>query len=91
MTTYTVTYCDAKGGSEVSTFVEAAGVERDPHWVTFYAETTDTEQNVDGTFCPNCTPLGGMRKARNVTRRQTVALFPTPRIRSVVVSEKAAR
>lgn len=84
MTTYRVTYADAKGGSEISTFVDADVMERDPHWVTFYTEESRPDVLDSGCEC------GGQTRVRRIVsgKRKMVALFPYGRVREVRVAER---
>lgn len=82
MTTYFVTYVDSKGGTDLTTLVEADGVEKDPHWVTFYAEAP-READVFGGC--ECSPRKAVRSFPG--KKSVVALYPSGRIRSVQVSD----
>lgn len=85
MTTYTVTYVDAKGGGELTTFVEADGVEKDPHWVSFYTEEVRPDK-YDPTAGCVCGARPIMRSGMP-GKKKSVAFWPASRIRSVQVSQ----
>lgn len=81
MTQYTVTYIDATGG-EVSTFVEADDVQKDPHWVTF------SQSEAVAVYAPveaGCACGGSFNRVRpsGLSKKRVVAIFPAHRIRRV--------
>lgn len=80
---YTVVYTDAKGGGEKLVHVEADEVSADPHWVQFRKNDLPQKiETVDG--CDNCGRTVS-RPRVSAGHRRVVALYPSPRVRSVTL------